>query len=523
MNTDLDNMSVKDLKTYITSKGGNPNSCVEKKDLISLAKTLSIPTVITATTTTTTTTSSKPSNNSTPINSSSAKQSTPPKTTPSPNHTTPPKSSSNIPITTKTTTSTKQFDDSDDDMDDDDELDEDSDDDYSRPNSNSTTPPGSATTTTTNNNNSGSGEKSRKNSLAFRATKFVTSKVGNTRAGRNTVLKILGDDGDTVIKAFKSATTKLDGKLVAKEKKKDAIRLVMKAYNLWRHKDITVENTRELQIQAQLFGEMFVRDSSSVSRVRGNRNVTALVRVAVKVRDAAAKVMKPFIQEKNLTTLIDILTYYGSNRFLQVLLNGPDYIDECQSIEHACGAMLSSMPPLLLGESEKAALRHRKDLLKLLNKGDNLPLERAMEDPKLLVLFQEYLDLEMGLSNKNTLRLLIAIREYEKISSRNIMKIRAPKLIEKFLLPKGDCFVDGIDSTILTSIKEQVDSGMINSSLFNPILILIRKNLEDDFYQSFLPSEDFVKYKNDLIGEITRTEGLLKEQGSIESDGFRSP
>jgi len=351
----------------------------------------------------------------------------------------------------------------------------------------------------------------------------MTSKLGaETRAGRATIVKVLGEDGDAVVSAFKSAAAKLDSRAVAKEKKRDAIRLVLKAYNLWRRKDLTAESTRELQTEAQLFGEMFARDAGS-PRARGARPVAHLAAQAKRVTDSAVRALRPFLRDKNVAALSDVLAYFASSRFVDALLNDERFEEECRTIEHSVSQMLSSLQPVLLGESEKATLKNQRELLRILSRGERMRIEQIVEYPSLVVLFQEMLDLEMGLASRNSLRFFLAVRrDFERVSTRSVLKIRAEKILDKFLAD-GEFKVGGVPPATADAVRRALESGSVTSSLFEPVVTEIRGALEDDFYHSFVTSEDFNRYRAKLAADVDALEARLRAHGTIVGPPSAAP
>ena len=502
-------LSIKELKARITELGGDPRGCVERKDLEALLARLTTQVASvhaappsparpakppTATATATAAGTPSPAKAASPAAAAAASATAPSPSTPTRGHTHSDSSSDGGDIH-----------DSDDD---DDDGNNDAD---AAPHPSSGAGTGPSTTTP---------PKNRKGSMSFRATKFLSSKLGaGTGAGRATIAKVLGEDGEAVIKAFKRVSTTLDSAHTAKEMKRDAIRMVLKAYNLWRRKEITADNTRELQVQAQMLGEMFVRDANS-SRPRGSRTVTHLVAAADRVRELGVRAMRPHIQEKNVVALERVLSYFGSARFIGALLNHEKLEEPCRVIERSTGQMIMSMPSVLLGESEKSTYRNGKELLRVLNKPpDTIRLEQVLDTPALSGMLQELLDLEMGLAPRNALRFFLAVREYERISTRNVMKLRAPKIFDKYLAANGDSFVEGIPSDVLADIRATLDAGNATSSVFSAAVGSVRGALDDDFHKSFLTSKEFAEYRAKLARDIEALEVRLKEQGSLPAGG----
>lgn len=349
----------------------------------------------------------------------------------------------------------------------------------------------------------------------FRAKKFVTSRMGDTRVGRAAVMKVLGEDGDVVVQALKSATTKVKDLKSGKEYKKVGIRMCLKAFNLWKHKDLNVEDSKPLQRDSQLLAEMFVRDSVGVAN--GKRcDVASLVKMAHKLHDGVMDLMKPHIQEKNALKLSEILKFFSSHEFLDPLLNSKQLESERMAIEKATLSVLLPLTPILSGERERTTLMRNRNLLKTL---DNPRLDMVIDQPQVAQLFQQYLDLEMGLASKNCLRFYLAVRDFEKTASRPILRIRAPKIYGRYLVKSSDMFVNGVNDDAVAVVKSCLDNDQITMNLFSLVLDNVRSGLEDDFVEQFVTSKDYKGLKNHLMDEMSKLEKRLKDEGSFLGGG----
>lgn len=348
----------------------------------------------------------------------------------------------------------------------------------------------------------------KRQSIAFRARKFMTSKVGETRMGRATVSKVLGDDGDTILQAIKSLTSKMTSRKEAKENKRDSVRFLLKAYNLWKHKDILVESTRQLQRDAQILAELFGREVDT--RAMGKRELGAIGKVAARIHDCTLELFRPHLQDKNAARLSELIRFYASTRFLSALLNSPAGETECAAIDSAISNLLMPFPTILTGEGERMAVTQLKQQLRVLE--SPVRLEAFIEHPPLVALFQTFLDLDLGRCSKNTLRFFLAVRDYEKISARSLLKIRAPKIVEKFLLSNAELRVDGVSDAALQEVLRALDEPNVAASAFAPVIAEVRSALVEDFEQQFLTSADFRLFKEGLLRDLQAALQLLADE-----------
>ena len=121
------------------------------------------------------------------------------------------------------------------------------------------------------------GGSGRKRMSVFRAKKFVASKVGDTKAGRATLIKVIGEEGDEMIQALKSAVIKYEDRNKAKELKHDSLKFIVKAYNLWKHKDLTPDDAAPLRRPAQMEAERFLQLCASCGSCHGSVEVVSEV------------------------------------------------------------------------------------------------------------------------------------------------------------------------------------------------------------------------------------------------------
>ena len=75
----------------------------------------------------------------------------------------------------------------------------------------------------------------------FKAKKWMLSRAAETKLGRSTVIKFIGRAGNEIIEVFKSSTTKINGRKVAKRSKRDTIKIALKIVNMMQAKKLSLE------------------------------------------------------------------------------------------------------------------------------------------------------------------------------------------------------------------------------------------------------------------------------------------
>ncbi|KAH9250917.1 hypothetical protein BASA81_011305 [Batrachochytrium salamandrivorans] len=347
----------------------------------------------------------------------------------------------------------------------------------------------------------------------FRAKKFMTSKlVSGTSTGRATIMKVLGKDGDEVVQALQSICVKLTDLKTAKEMKKDAIRFLLKAYNLFKIKELTLESTKSIQTFGQMLAEMFVRESSKP--IMSPRAPQLLSTASTRVHDACVSVLGPHLQPKNRDRLSQLLKFFATKDLFQALLTRADLDAEKLVLRQSMSDLLLPFTSLLAGDAERTKHTKFKLFLTALeaNKFDSL-----MEVPQFTLALQSFLELEMGLTPRHVLRFLKSVEDYEKTTSKSLMRDRAPKISNRFLLASSEFSIcDGVDPGLIAKAVHQANhENECNLHTFTPVVGELRRLLREDFDTQFIKTRDYQDLKAQVKRDIASLETLLVADGVL--------
>ena len=349
----------------------------------------------------------------------------------------------------------------------------------------------------------GNSASGRKKMSVFRAKKFVASKVGDTKMGRATVVKILGEAGDVMLQALKSATSTLDSHEEAKRKKHDIIKFMLKGYNLWKHKDITEESTRNCRRPTQIAAERLVMLAETKNVA--TRDFTVLLKELVIMKEEVLKVFQAHVQDKNYAKLNSLLSYYTSESFVTRLVGSDAVRGERDELISAIKDMLAPTESILMTERSKDEINKLQRYVEGTLKSPHLV--SFIEQPQLATMLQDFLDAHSKAAPKDSVRFLLAVQDYEKTTSKNLLKVRAPKIFDKYLRQKAsNPMWSGCDEADVERVDESIAEGRVGMALFNKLKKQIISLMEDDF-QNFLKSKDFVRHSEEKAKELA---GMLE-------------
>lgn len=347
----------------------------------------------------------------------------------------------------------------------------------------------------------------------FRAKKFMTSKlVSGTSTGRATIMKVLGQDGDEVVQALQSICCKLTNEKTAKEMKKDAIRFLLKAYNLLKENKITIESTKSIQTTGQMLGEMFVREANKPT-VRPT-SPQALATCSLKLREACVQIMSPHLQPKNRDRLSELLKFFATETFFQALLSRKDMEEEKMVLARSTSELLLPFQPLLAGERERAKYERSKQLLRALQEQQ---FDTLMDFPQFTMALQGFLELELGLTPKHVLRFFKSVDDFEKTTSKSLMRDRGPKIVNRFLLETSEfSMTEALNAKLLgrTVAQAQTESEC-NLGTFADVVKELKRLLRADFDQQFVKTRDYQELKQQVKKEIVALEAVLIADGVL--------
>jgi len=328
---------------------------------------------------------------------------------------------------------------------------------------------------------------------AFRVKKHVVSKVGETKIGRSTLIKITGPSGDDLIKNLKLAVTKLDGKEKAKELKKDSLKWILKASVLWKHKDLTAEALESVKEPARLAAEILVEFTRR--KEIGTRDIDPIHNQMSHISQKLKNIFTPLSQQKNVEKLCGTINYYGSKRFLNHLLNEKQCGVECQSVANALDKILSSSSRLLNIENDTIRYRYIQNL-------KNVSFGMCMSGfPEVASSFQRFLEESKLIELCHSFRFLTVEKEYASISSKAVRIQRGKNMFRKYLGESASHKIE-IPRSDLEAIQNNLEKG--TSTLFSGLGKSLQQELRSVFLNDYLNSSLYKTWMQKLSEEEVR-------------------
>ena len=317
----------------------------------------------------------------------------------------------------------------------------------------------------------------------FKAKKKMASVVGDSKAGRTAVIKILGKEGALFISTLKAAVTEWRDKKTAKAVKHDAMKLVLKASMLWNHKDLTADNTNHLRRPVQIIAETLLDVCDR--RVPGERRPDQLVSDLAEVRGMLKELLSPHMKEKNAAMVDTVMDVYGDAGFLTHFMNEASQKENLEGFTGALSRFMAPFPKVLDDDqSLRASLEKASRALDL----QNPTLDTFLNESTLTNMLQEFLEKHDGGAHKHALLFLHAEKDFRSITNRKILPSRASNVLAKYIASSASKKIK-VDPQVAKSVEETVEGGRANRNVFEPVVKDLRKRLGDAFDEAFLNSE----------------------------------
>ena len=332
----------------------------------------------------------------------------------------------------------------------------------------------------------------------FKMQKKLASTVGDTKAGRTTLLKLIGEQGVEIIQSLKSAVTSFESREKAKELKKNTVKWIIKVALLWKRQSITRANSKVVVEQAQLISEIFCRVLET--KPRGSRDVAPVVDGIGFLRTNMEQLLKPHSQPKNVAKLSAVLEYYGSKAFLEHLMNSPKVEQECTQISKNIKNVFTSPTDVYdIYDKQRDRIRYI-DLLLNVSAYDCV----NSKFPEVTDVFKAYLkELEQRDSVAkyltNSICFIATTKEYRMVSSKTLLAPRAKTIYSKFIGPTATHPVLYPDAPGTNEIRTAIQgcltdakTAMFDGALKKATAQLVER-FEKDVQHGYAPYAEFRK------------------------------
>lgn len=367
---------------------------------------------------------------------------------------------------------------------------------------------------------------------ALGAKKKVASKIGESKLGRSTLIRLMGPEGDAVVSALKAAVTKYESRVRAKELKKDVMKWVLKASVLMQHKDLTRDNTAHLRrpLQASMEKMLAVCDGNEP----GTRDMGGVSRDLYALGDQLKALLEPHCRDKNAVKVDKIVAYYASPAFLGHLMNKAEFSEERGIILESTRVLLLPLPRLLSHEEQLQTALHRARSIELETAPVPLPPPQLSpaaassaaastaaaggsprrpsprlrlcfdkNHPEVGNLFAHHLDACADKALGAALRFLMAEVEFSHISAAGLRASRARVLFNKYLRAPVEGRPLCSDAAALAALQDAIDDGpgAVGKSAFAEVRRALLADLEQPF-AAFVETD---------AAFLERTKGLKEE------------
>lgn len=358
-----------------------------------------------------------------------------------------------------------------------------------------------------------------KNMSKLGAKKAVASKIGETKLGRASLVKLMGQEADDIVGSLKAAVSKLDNHAKAKELKKDLFKWVLKVTVLIQNKNFDRKEFEPLVKPITLLIEKIMQ---ACSNPRGERNFSRIVKEKNIVGPLLHNLMEPHSKDTNVNKLDNLFTYYSDEKFLTRLFNEQELVQESDLILDRTKKIMERFPPILNDVvSIQKADKRIKSLEAEIDSKPSIQLMLNKEHPEMCSLFSKYLDSDISSKLESTaLRFLLAEQEYSHVNALNLRILRANVILNKYLSPYDAEPLNSSAKVVPGSLSvppngriliykkyyDEISDILIEKKAPKTIFVQISMELQHDYlpaaFNSFLSSQEFTNYKNTIAIEL---------------------
>jgi hypothetical protein len=163
-------------------------------------------------------------------------------------------------------------------------------------------------------------------SRMLKAKKFIVSKGARSNMGQKAILHFLGTHGANLTLALQNAAARDCGEAKAKTLLENVYVLACKGKVLFDAKYITPANTRDMAgpINTLCISIFLVLEEKRKHPTK-DVDVNTIALKFAQMEAMVLQLLKPLIKEKNLAKVSEVFKYFGSARFLSLLLDNPNY------------------------------------------------------------------------------------------------------------------------------------------------------------------------------------------------------
>jgi len=354
-------------------------------------------------------------------------------------------------------------------------------------------------------------DDSQAQSRMLKAKKFIATKGAKSSMGQKAILHFLGPHGANLATALQNAAAKDIGDARAKALLDNVYILACKGKLLFDAKLITSETTKDFAgpINALCIA-IFLALEERRKQPSKNADVNTLALKFAQMEAMVLQLLKPLIKEKNLAKVTEVFKYFGSERFLLMLLSDPNYHEFKTTVHKNLKLLLadrleeaSLMPPPrickavdcsteALDEDGKFAgshycsVHHERQYAALLKEPNvhHFLAENGHDFEPFIKMADKYFPPNSRLMYRGTQNYLE--------SKPKIRKLFAEGLWEKYLAPDASHRVDCLSPAVVAAVKENYRAAAV--TCFDACNVELLAIFTPIFKEHFLNSEAFKEY-----------------------------
>jgi len=177
--------------------------------------------------------------------------------------------------------------------------------------------------------------------MAVKAKKHIATKTASSMMGRKVIAQLLGEHGNALLGALKTASSRHQGDKRGKELKQNILILSLKANILWEDGQI---KQKQLMKMVNPLNDTTLKLHDVLHSTKNSTMALDLLAAKMdNLKDLTGEILAPLMSEKNLAIYEDVAKYYSSKEFLMLLIENSEYDKEKQIVREAIGALVQPL------------------------------------------------------------------------------------------------------------------------------------------------------------------------------------
>eukprot|EP00753_Platysulcus_tardus_P022438 PLAT9589.1.p2 GENE.PLAT9589.1~~PLAT9589.1.p2 ORF type:complete len:396 (-),score=185.08 PLAT9589.1:132-1319(-) len=334
-----------------------------------------------------------------------------------------------------------------------------------------------------------------KSSTSLKVQKWLGSKVGESRVGRKSLIRFLGQEADHILTAMRQVSEKQDGKSKAKEYYKAVLKIVTKVALLWKNNLITEELA--MPLRDPLLG-LATQITEALAATPPPSELRPIVEQVAVVKRAVLPLLTAYMKPRSWHKWEIICDYYGGEDYLQFLFHREEAAAEKTTIADLLSLLMQPFQTDLKATllcAVRGCLRQRvmlpgatycefHHIIHVRERLESPELRRFLEDASEERYFREFLPADQ----LPLLQFWHAAEDFRKVTSRTLLESRAARVFDKYLAPSAPTPVS-LPPRMVAKVEQALDKRP-RATLFRDLQRHAFSMLNDCF-PAFLRSERY--------------------------------